>query len=444
MKTGKRKALLLLILTLLSSSVVLYANGATEARMYYLPMNVVNNNSVAIELSTQKSIDTNSLSSTFSSSYPPTNLVVCRFMDALNRSFQTTQNRNTVFTISSLSNWEFVHENNSTYRVPFEIEVYCTEMKKNSDSSYTSEDHPKGNLAIAANQTLTYSRETATLTKPDSSYILTAPTSTFTDTATSGWETNDRSPDYIRNYDICVKIPESNESLLPGYYEATITIKTNEYYEGGITKHSFIVTWYTLDKEATTKKIDETIRIRGYVGDSGQIESMDYSFVVNPSTDTYSMDLGITTSKDYSVANLSFSLLQIVQNTTSNAANKFTIYISPTRDYTNAGQDYYRFILNGSEQKARSLSNTIYYDVFVGDTKISNGDNKSSPYAIKPVYTSTQISGSGTIGGAGTSYREVWTLDKELKIRLTNSSLRSNRSAGMYYSYLYFTLIVND
>ena len=441
---SRLKAFLFIIILFFSSS-ALFANGATEARMYYLPMNVANNNSVAIELSTQKNIDTNSLSSTFSSSYP-LNLVVCRFMDALKDDFQTSQNQNTVFTITSSTNWEFVHENNSTYRVPFEIEAYCTEMKKNSDTTYTSEDQPNGNHALAANQTHTYSTKTASLVKASdgSKYTLTAPTSSYTDSAPSGWETNERSPDYIRNYDICVKIPESNDSLLPGYYETEITIKTNEYYEGGITKHQFIVTWYTLDKESSTKKINETIRIRGYVGDSGQIESMDYSFVVSPSTDTYSMDLGITRSKDYSVANLSFSLLQIVQNKTSNADNKFTIYISPTRDYTNTGSDYYRFILNGSEQKARTLSNTIYYDVLVGTTTISNGDNKSSPYAIKPVYTSTQISGSGTIGGTGKTYREVWTLNEVIKIRLTNASLRStSRSAGMYYSYLYFTLIVN-
>ena len=202
---SRLKAFLFIIILFFSSS-ALFANGATEARMYYLPMNVANNNSVAIELSTQKNIDTNSLSSTFSSSYP-LNLVVCRFMDALKDDFQTSQNQNTVFTITSSTNWEFVHENNFTYRVPFEIEAYCTEMKKNSDTTYTSEDHPKGNLALAANQTLTYSRKTASLVKASdgSKYTLTAPTSSYTDSAPSGWETNERSPDYIRNYDEFLK-----------------------------------------------------------------------------------------------------------------------------------------------------------------------------------------------------------------------------------------------
>ena len=439
----KKGTLLIFFCFVLSS--LLFANGATEARLYYLPMNVANNNSVAIEMSRSKSVDPEDLSATFSSSYAPDNLVVCRLMDALNRSFQNSNSTNTTITIESKNDWEFVHENNTTIRVPFEIEVFCTEQEKNSDTSYTAEEHPKGNLALSTNQTLTYSRETASLSFDSSlkKYTLTMPTSTFTDKATGGWESNERSPDYIRNYDICIKIPNDTESLLPGYYETTITLKSSNYYEGGITKHSIIVTWYTLDKESTTKNIDETITLRGYVGDSGQLEYLDYSFVVQPSTHTYSMDLGITKTQTYSVANVSFNLLQIVTQKTNNPDNKFTIYISPTRNY--ASSDYYQFILNGSENKARTTSNTIHYDLYLGNTKISNGDNKSNAYSIKPSYTSTQISGSGTIGGGGqTTYREAWVLDQEITLKLTTNALKSTRSAGMYYSYIYFTLIVND
>lgn len=426
------------------SALSLFAGGANESRLFYLPRNVANNNNVMIELTEAKSL------STIDAGYSNTstnNLSIFRLRDSL---LNRDQPSNSVtVTISSNNGWYFVNENNPTSRVGFEMNCILTE-RKNVNRGY---DTNVSQQLLSGNTTLTQSGAVSSWTKVGDSYTLTLPMTSFNSDAASYYA------DYIREADINVVIPEDTSGLESGYYTTTIYITTTEYQEHK-EKRSLWGIAASLEKDGGVKTFTETITLRGYVGIDPGEEGI-YSFTVSSAADSYSMDLGITTqSTPYDVARISFTYTDMVdtQPNENTQANKFAIYISPTSIYSSTG--IYRFIKMGSEYQARTSNNTIDYDLYArsntGYKKLGSSANWSdtvasisapdslapNTYKAIPKYEYSKISEAGWLGGE-TEYKETWNLDLELYLKLTSDSLSSKRDSGLYYSYIYVTLVAN-
>jgi hypothetical protein len=65
---------------------------------------------------------------------------------------------------------------------------------------------------------------------------------------------------------------------------------------------------------------------------------------------------------------------------------------------------------------------------------------------MRPTFTSTQISSVSTAGTGRNSYLISWDMDTMVTLKLTNASLetKATHQEGMYYSYIYFTLVTNN
>lgn len=419
-----------------------FAAGANEGRLFYLPRNVANNSSVMIELTQAKALTT--VDATYSNT-STNNLAIFRLRDSINSSDQPTGTAGTTITISSENNWYFINENNPTQKVRFELNCFVVDRKRNSREYETKVSVQ----AINGTTTLSQSGSPATWNKVGNNYQLTLPTTDFSKSLASMYA------NFIREADICVVIPENTDGLESGYYSTTITFVTTSYQE-----HTIGSDWTgkIMVKDGSPKVMTETITIRGYVGiDPG--EQGQYSFTVSQAADTYSMNLGITNqSIPYDVANVKFSYTDIVNSSpnTSTQSSKFALYISPTNVYGVDGT--YQFIKMGSEHQARSASNTLYYDLYAkssaGYTKMGSSAtwsdtvasiskyNSTHTWKVVPKYSSEQISSSGLLGGE-TRYRETWTLDLEVYLKLTSASLAAKKDTGLYYSYIYVTLVAN-
>ena len=167
----------------------------------------------------------------------------------------------------------------------------------------------------------------------------------------------------------------------------------------------------------------------------------------------------------YKVADIQFYFLEIVssQPNQNTEKNRFKIYISPTRDYTAAGT--YEFIKMNTEGQNRTDKNTIYYDLYLdtnrGFKKFSEIGNStltgtigsagvlsgvSTTYQVVPKYTQTQTGQATTINGhsvGALQYLKTWELVQSVYLKIESQSLQNAHSAGMYYSYLYVTLVSN-
>ncbi|MCQ2412511.1 MAG: hypothetical protein MJ057_06095 [Sphaerochaetaceae bacterium] len=427
-----------------------FAGGANEARLYYLPRNVANNRSVMIELTEQKALTVGNITTNYSNT-STNNLAIFRLRNSLNDGDQPAPG-NIVMTISSEDGWYFVNENNPTSKRSFELNAFCVEEKNvNRDYSTTVSTQ-----ALGTNTTLTNSSATASFRKVGNTYQLSMPRTTFSRDRLSMFSA------YIREYDICVKIPDTNTELETGYYQTTLTITTTQYYE-----HETKVSWgvANLERDGGVRTMTETITIRGYVGLDPEMDNSSYSFSVSSASDTYTMDLGITSqTTPYNVADVQFSHLELVNSDPTSSENtlknKFTIYISPTSDYTASGE--YRFIKMNSENQARTAENTIYYDLYVntssgfqkfsaitsrmtfpdGSIGSAGVGTPATTFKILPVYSSDQISQAGAAGGSD-QWKETWILDQNIYLKLTNASLQATHQSGLYYSYIYFTLVAN-
>ncbi len=190
-----------------------------------------------------------------------------------------------------------------------------------------------------------------------------------------------------------------------------------------------------------------TITLRGYVGITPEMSEEPF-FIVTSTAYTYTMDLAPEGQNPrYHIANLSFTNSKLSQTDPKNASDtekggKYKIYVSPTRDYQAAGKYY--FIKVGTENEARTTDKTIYYDLYTSasgnNSMITSGSSSqnSQPYAFTPTFTSPQISSSGVAGGQNV-WKYTWNLNQDLYLQILNPT--TTRQPGLYYSYIYFTLV---
>ncbi len=476
-----KKALLFAILSLFALIHVFAASPVyIESRLYYYPKSIVDNKSQAIDLSSDtKYLTTASYNNdgiTLLTS--PNNLAIFRISENLMphksvyHSISDTVTTGVDLYVRSLNNWEFVKEDNPTQRVSFSLDAFCTQYDWNSNQNkYVAENpasipHTFNNTSEGAwrdtniTSTISTSGDTCTIFMP---YTPVSSSITKKKNVTM----NARVPSYKRDFDICIHITGDTSSLPQGYYYTTLEYSCSGYYESPV---KVTGTSVSLPGNDEPSSVEGTITIWAYVGDVLNGFN-DYSFSVSPAADTYSMVLGKTdaqpTAPSYDVASVHFYYLDQV-NTTPNQSvrsQKFKIYISPTADYTATG--HYRFIKMNTEGQTRNDKNTIYYDLglntSIGFRTFSNlsgatllgdigtaGVYSNNTYVITPKYSSIQTAASSSYTSGGQTivvgedcFTESWKLEQEIYLKVTDDSYEANHLAGMYYSWIYLTLVVD-
>lgn len=451
-----------------------------ESRLYYLPKSVANNKSQAIDLSSGvKQLTTtdfrNGVVTILSS---PNNLAIFRISENLMPHKSVYQQVNTKVTtgvdlyITSPTNWEFINEDNPTKRVSFSIDAFCENSKWNSSQNkYVADPVVKLDATFYnGNDYNTNTQVTSTISTSGNRCTVHMPyTPVSTSVSVSGISA--RVPTYKRDFDICVNITGDTSSLPSGYYYTTLEYSVSGYYESPVLIYTeWGETKVSLPGNNEPSESSGTITVWAYIGDvlNGYNE---YSFSVAPAADTYSMVLGKTdaqpTAPTYDVAKVQFYYLSQTSEEPDESAQaqKFKIYISPTSDYTAAGK--YRFIKMNTEGQNRNDKNTIYYDLYLNTAnrgyrsfsdlesatlsgKIgSAGVYKNNTYQILPKYTPTQTAASSTyrynnqnITIGEDSYMELWELNQDIYLKVNSDSYDAAHLAGMYYSYMYLTLVV--
>lgn len=476
----RKKLLYCFLLLLIGVPALVFSSGGSEGRLYYLPMNVANNSNVMIELSSAKNATKSMIASLGEQdNSESSHLVLFRLRDNLMKEYNGNKS-NIELTISSDSNWELVHEDNPTKRIPFTLSAFCKEKKYTSGGNYddfsTSEELSQNPILPESGVSSSFERDSS------GDYILSMPTTDVNHSEEIFILIRtirlNQLPIYVRDYYFCVNIPE-HEVVTPGYYSATITLSSESFYEVSIKKASYLgIEYHELVKEDNTTNVQDsvsTITIRGYIGKEPGSAQGSYSFMVSNATHTLSMDLGINNNNvAYDVANISFYHTRLETQTSSYVENKsrftdYKIYISPERDYNTVGQ--YKFRMVGSEGSLESNENTIYYDLYIEPkeggslTKLDSCQNPTTQSTYSNYQTNTSNNYGNSIGGvskisntstyiiypyykyvkiSSTSddYQMTWKAEKTLYIKLTSASLQSYNQhySGMYTSTLYFTV----
>ncbi len=443
----KRLTILLAVLILTMAS--LLAWGSSESTkdfdLMYIPRHTANNMNIRIDLSQPVSIsETNPPTTAAFSNDSAGHLSVFRISDSLQDS---NANKKLLLTVSSTSNWYFVNENNSTVKRPFKVKALVWTSTRNNDGVYVTSETPT----------------ILEFTKVKNNYEATLPLS---EVVTKDGKNN---PKKVYDIDFCIYFendvvdgePVDYSLLEEGYYKADICVQTSKGYT---------------TTSGSQPALNEPISVYGYIGADPGTNQGSYSFIVKDSTDTYSMDLGIknhNTTPAYKVANVNFLYNSITTSQLSgdnNTTNKFKIYISPGPEYQTGG--IYQLIKQGTESQARTHYNTVYYDLYLKTgantyTAMStSGDsvyegtigswgsyNSTNTYVMKPKYTPRQIAEAGytwiiflgTATEGEDQYENSWELNQDIYVKLNSESLQnaSNHQAGVYWSYIYFTLVTD-
>lgn len=484
-----KKAAIVFFLIVLSMSAVFAGGGMGESAgqsassLYFLPTSLVNNQGKFIELSQPKSINATSVGESFVNAYKDEyendHLVVCCLMDTLNNAVQSGD---VTINISSPNGFCFVQEDNATNTVPFEIEVVCAVFYKgNNSTTYSSRlirQKMESGTAIdidytttrnygflsMSTETIPYSESTVFNKESNSLYSITIPPTDYTNTLTtslyfSAKDENKQYPNLVKCYYVCIKIP-GNANLATGYYSATFTIAATENFLSAALGST----------TGVSTPLSQTVMVRGYVGEEPEQNSSGYSFFVGAGNDTFFMDLSVTGDEDsptYDVATVRFNRIYLNSSQpSSDRKNKYVVYISPTDNYSASGT--YKFRRIGSDAQQGGFANEVEYDLFLQTTDSSGYTNigdcndyassaftepdgkiasagkanvGNNTYYLYPVYTSAQTS-----SGTNTKYKEEWILQQHIYIQIADSSKETAsklHQIGMYYSYIYFTVVTN-
>lgn len=457
-----KKALFFIAFLLLIIPNILFASGLFESsedcNLLFLPRTVANNSNVMIELSQAKNITTSTTTADFANS-DDNHQAMFRLRDTLEN---VSNNNNLVLEITSDNGWNFVNESNAMETRPFSIGIICFDRQR-SGSSYTSyssqvlttgSSHKLVNNSYVAADPWT---RTTTLTKSNASITVSFDGTKYTVTIPTTSRSN-KKPEYMREIDFCIVLDENAENLEAGYYSTVLHVSTNKAHT---------------TTNGSAGPFNEDISIRGYIGTDPGENNATYNFQVSSAIDTYSMDLEISnhnTIKAYDVASVSFLYSEIVTSepNENSAKNRFTIYISPTPVYTASGQ--YKFIKLDTDNQARTDKNTVYYDLYIrtgantytamNSTTSSNSKYEgkigswgkdstvTTTYYMRPTYSSAQISSSALFGGGENKYQLTWELNQEIWLKINDSthdrtynSLGKLHSPGMFWSYIYLTLV---
>ena len=295
-------------------------------------------------------------------------------------------------------------------------------MKKSGNNKFDGYTDP-GKGQIGESTVLPMSSRTASFVSSAGQYVLTLPYTNFSKLPP------DYYPVYIRVSDICLNIPSlGGATPEPGYYSTRLRITVPAHNQ------------YSASGSSSVGSEEIEITVRGYLGIDTSELAASSSFAVVSDTDSYSMDLGISqnSANGYAVAKAIFNYSNVIYDTlpasASETTDKFRIYVTPSADYQDVSS-VFRFIKFGSENQARTDENTIYYDLTWAD--------KAGSY-INPAYSSSQM--SRVHGGGGrNSWFVTWTLNRTIYLKLTQASLdtAAEHQQGLYYSYIYFTLVTN-
>ena len=502
-----KKSILLFIIVLLLlipffsfADTIIPVNTTADAGLLYLPRAVVNNRSVAIDLSNGVKTLT-SIELPFNSS-STNNLALFRIYDTLNNLHKTVPMKSQIrddktqaaatkacfdnsVDLSIQTSGYFVNENNPSAQIPYELVViYNEQFIGDSGGEYVQEksysngtSYPMILSTKPANTEIEHtgnSKARVSFTRTGNNYSLYLPSSPAS-------YSYDLRPTphiysihqmYRRTFDVVVSLPDdaSSYTLEPGYYYTTITISggpytIRDYYQFNETKG----TWAYNE---STQSLYETITIWGYIGNDYAPTDSSFNYIVYASDDTYSMDLGLSAQPGaYKVANLSFYNM-LTGDTVPSSTNdvKYKVYISPTSDWQ-SGSGEYMFRKIGTEgAPERTHQNTIWYDLYLnleGDSNyesFSSLENQSASY-FSGFPSNIDIGGAGvstgntyyiypsyhlhreTYGNNNTTshYYESWSLKGvDVFLRLTPESLAhyEEHAAGLYSSDVYFTLVV--
>lgn len=427
---------------------------AEEARLYYLPRNVVNNNNAMVDLSSAKQMLASQFNEVFVN-HTDSNLGIFRIREALmtetvGRGESSALSESITILIESLDDWTFINEYNSTRTTPFTLDAFCVEETLtytyvNDNNKYTTIDASSA-IKLDASSTLAVSHDAATFNKTGNRYELVLPYTYFHKGSGRYY------PRYYRNADICLNIPEFGSGNEPGYYTTRLRVTIPAHYEVLANQVPTIIGAVSYD-----------ITIRGFLGIDAS-SSGTSSFYVLSMEDTYSMDLGISSNPagGYVVAEARFALVDVYTGPegTQNAQNvlptraqeRYTVYLSPTTNYNDTTTSF-MFIKMGSERQPRTNENTIYYTLSwePADPDLANSsyDNQNrtnnKAYYMRPKYTYKQISSASSGHTGRDSYQVNWEMDNIIKLNLTTTSLNSSldHQEGMYYSYIYFILVTD-
>ena len=432
MSRNKYLFVILLIATL--SLFAVYANAEWENVLLSQPTDVINNQSVLIELSQPKSIVFDSAfgSTAFSAPYKSSyvqegNIVLFTLIDTLD-SDKNSGNISLSITSEDATGFFFTKDGNETNTLQYEIEMCLLEFsykRTYRDPYYTYEKTSKSDkLQLNTETTIGDSKKTKFETVGANAYKLSIPVTDYTSWAGLGWLGD--YPKHIRYYYACVKIL-GGQNLEEGTYTSSFFVEST----GLIPR-----TKYT---------------IKGYVGEKPLVETTSCSFYIDPTPESYFMDLvvkkeDISPSKDIASIKLYNTRRKSYSNDPSkeDVKKRFTIYISPTSVYTDNGRYVFKKI--GTEnQSDDNFAYRIYYDIdttnTTGLTKLNNTNNT---YYFYPEYTNQLIS---TSSGTKT-YQEFWKLeDKHIFIKVAEESKEDDENmhaVGTYTSTIYFTIVPND
>lgn len=416
-----------------------------EARLFYFPRSVVDNSNVLVNLASSHSMNASDFNENFVN-YTDSNLALFRIRETLiTEAVDTGRSSNLsesiTITIESLDDWTFVNEYNSTRTTNFTLDAFCVEewFEYITTPSKKTIVHPLPAIQLGATTTLGNSGDSATFKSVGDNYELELPYTYFQK------GTGRYYPKFYRNADICLNIPEFGSGLEPGYYTTRLRVTIPDHYEADINGNktygfgrSFVIT------------------IRGYLGIDANNATGSSSFYVLSMENTYSMDLGIASNPDggYAIANAKFQYFDVllgpegVQNAPNvlpaNPQVKYTVYISSTSNYNDTSTPF-RFIKIGSERQARTDDNTIYFRLAWESTNAAYDNQTTAPLYMRPKYTYRQISKTSSANTGRDSYQVNWEMDNVIKLYLTDQSLQTYayHQEGMYYSYIYFTLVTN-
>ena len=432
----KNKLLIAFLLVLASSLFSLFAGADWENVLLCQPTNVINNQSVMIEMSQAKTINHDSAfgSVVYTAPYKPKyedqgDIVLMALIDTLDSS---KNGSSVTFTIESddPAGFYFVKDGNETNKVRYELEACFLEFEKSFNIRKLSIEYPKTSngkkMRLGIEENCGESKKTKFEYNGTNKYTISIPTTSYSSILGWGWLGD--YPQHLRFYYICVHVL-GGQNLEEGSYSSSFHVRSSD--------SSIPSTKYT---------------IKGYVGEKPVADSTEFSFFIGPAADSYFTDLVVaknTTSPSKDIASLQFYFTRKGTYSSEPSANtykkKFTIYISPTNDY--AANARFVFKKTGTENQADSFANRIYYEIdttnTTGLTKYSNNTNNYS-YYFYPDYSSQLLSSSGN----NKNYQEFWKLEgKHIYIKVSEDSKETNdnmHSSGTYSSTIWFIIVPND
>lgn len=312
--------------------------------------------------------------------------------------------------------WTLVSDRNATVTRAYTFDLYRIEWTRSSPTATATASGKATKIDPANNDSTEYS---FTMNKAtwDSEWGLFSGTTYYTKK--------------FYDYELVLNLPAltqaEQEHLEPGSYHASFDVTLYLGSDGG----SSVTQRYTIKAE-----YGET-----------STSNAEYSFVVEEADATYNVDLS-QTNQYFPVANLSFHAVGLSTSsekydTTVESQNsgKYKILISPYSQYdmdNTSDANPYMFILNGSDNLARTEINTVWY------TLASNSSGTALSLYDSSNYTHTYVL-TPAVDASGTARNWVlnWDLSQIIYVKPIAPASTITRANGFYHTTLYFYVVTN-